>query len=136
MTAYSNLPGQAVLPLDAYRVEDLERDARRADHKVLRADCTGASDKAAVLKAIGEGFGLPAHYGQNLDALYDCLTDLKAPADARQPGLLLIVRDLPPPPALMAPDRDALLDVFRDSAEHYFDREVAFRVFYSVRKAR
>ncbi|MFB9503262.1 barstar family protein [Saccharothrix mutabilis subsp. capreolus] len=36
----------------------------------------GARTKSAALAAIGEAMEFPDHYGQNLDALYDCLTDL------------------------------------------------------------
>jgi len=36
----------------------------------------GARSKSAALAAIGEAMGFPGYYGQNLDALYDCLTDL------------------------------------------------------------
>ncbi|MEU4802668.1 barstar family protein [Actinosynnema sp. NPDC023587] len=36
----------------------------------------GARSKSAALAAIGQALDFPDHYGQNLDALYDCLTDL------------------------------------------------------------
>ncbi|WP_121003199.1 barstar family protein [Saccharothrix australiensis] len=36
----------------------------------------GARSKSAALAAIGEAMAFPDYYGQNLDALYDCLTDL------------------------------------------------------------
>jgi len=32
-----------------------------------------------VLTAIGEALGFPDYYGRNLDALWDCLTDLAEP---------------------------------------------------------
>lgn len=35
--------------------------------------------KAEFLASVGEALGFPAHYGRNLDALWDCLTDLTAP---------------------------------------------------------
>lgn len=31
-------------------------------------------DEAALHDAVARGLGLPAHYGRNLDALWDCLT--------------------------------------------------------------
>jgi RNAse (barnase) inhibitor barstar len=134
MTAFSNIPPQAVLPLGAYRLDELERDARRADQRCLRADCAEATDKPSVLARIGRDFGFPAHYGVNLDALYDCVTDLPAPDEAAQPGFLVILQNLPDTPAFGVAERAALLDVFRDAADYHFDHGTAFRVFYSIRK--
>ena len=136
MTALSNLPPQAVLPLDAYRVDDLERAARRTDQRWLRADCSAARDKAGVMAALGRGLSLPKHFGANLDALYDCLTDLEPAPDAASPGWVVIVENLPDGPGFDVEQRDALLDVFRDAADHFFDRGMAFRVFYSVSRDR
>lgn len=36
----------------------------------------GLSDKLAVLDAMAAEFAFPETFGRNLDALYDCLTDL------------------------------------------------------------
>jgi RNAse (barnase) inhibitor barstar len=135
MSALSNLPAQAVLPLGAYRLPDLERQAAAADQRWLHADCGKATDKAGVMSALAGGFSLPAYFGANLDALYDCLTDLEPLPDARQPGMVLVLEGLPDGPGFDAAQRDALLDVFRDAADDFFERQIAFRVFYSVRDA-
>lgn len=37
------------------------------------------TDRAGVLEGIGRALGFPDYYGQNLDALWDCLTDLTRP---------------------------------------------------------
>lgn len=39
---------------------------------------TGAATKAEFLAAVGETLGFPDHYGQNFDALSDCLHDIGA----------------------------------------------------------
>ncbi len=39
-------------------------------------DCTGISTRQALHQALQEAMSLPEWYGRNLDALYDCLTDL------------------------------------------------------------
>ncbi|MCO5107692.1 MAG: barstar family protein [Burkholderiaceae bacterium] len=133
MGTLSNIPPQAVLPLSAYDRDALARAAERADQRLLRADFARATDKRGVMAAIAEAFSLPAHFGHNLDALYDCVTDLRPRGEAEQPGFLVILENLPDTAAFGREQRDALLDVFRDAADFFFDRKTAFRVFYSVR---
>ena len=132
MSALSNIPAQAVLPLSAYDLADLRRAAARADQAFLHADLQAATDKPSVLRAIGESFALPAHFGENLDALYDCLTDLEPPSRADRPGFVVVLESLPETDGFDAKARQALLDVFRDAADMFDDRGLAFRVFYSV----
>ena len=132
MTAFSNIPPQAVLPLGAYDLDELRKSARRADQRLLHVDLAGAQGKAEVLDRIAAAFELPDHFGRNLDALYDCVTDLRPLPEADQPGFVVILENLPGGNGQVGQGRDALLDVFRDAADFFFDRETAFRVFYSV----
>lgn len=134
MSALSNIPRHAVLPLGAYDRNGLIRAAQQTDQVLLDCDCSHADSKAEVLAALGKGLQLPDYYGKNLDALYDCLTDLEPSEDASKPGFVLLIENLPDASQLPNDDRDALLDVFRDAADHFYDNDVAFRVFYSVRK--
>ncbi len=133
MSALSNIPRHAVLPLGAYDKAGLERGALRMDQTLLRCDCSAAASKADVLARLGEGLGLPAHYGANLDALYDCLTDLKPSEEASSPGFVVLLENLPDTSLMPREERDAVLDVFRDAADFFYDENIAFRVFYSVR---
>lgn len=134
MGTLSNIPAQAVLPLAAYDRDALRRAADRADQRLLAADCSQAIDKPAVLAAIARAFALPTHFGQNLDALYDSVTDLQPVSGAEQPGFLVFLENLPDTDGFDRKARDALLDVFRDAADYFFDRQTAFRVFYSVNR--
>jgi RNAse (barnase) inhibitor barstar len=133
MTALSNIAAHAVLPLGAYKLEDLHKSAEQADQVWLECDLTSASSKHAVMDQLGSAFKLPKHFGKNLDALYDCLTDLKPDSDAGKPGFVVVLRNLPDTKEFDSEQRDALLDVFRDAADFFYDEEVAFRVFYSVK---
>lgn len=135
MSAFSNIPAQAVLPLGAYSLDDLVRAARHADQRLLQANLVSCEDKKAVLATMAKSFSLPKHFGQNLDALYDCLTDLKPLDGASSPGIVIILENLPNSKTFAAADRSALLDVFREAADFYFDQKTAFRVFYSTQKA-
>ena len=40
---------------------------------------SGGSSKAEALDAVGRALDFPDYYGRNLDALWDCLTDLTRP---------------------------------------------------------
>jgi RNAse (barnase) inhibitor barstar len=136
MTALSNMPAQAMLPLAAYDLDELLRNATRSDQTVLRADFDGVHDKAGVMRRLAERFGLPGHFGGNLDALYDCMTDLKPLPGADHPGFVVVLQRLPASDQFDRDQCDALLDVFRDAADFFFDKGIAFRVFYSVANAR
>ncbi|GMV03299.1 MAG: barstar family protein [Burkholderiaceae bacterium] len=132
MGALSNIPPQAVLPLAAYDLDALERAARRAEQRLLRVDLARVTDRRGVLAAIAGAFSLPAQFDLELDALYGCMTGLKPGGDDGQPGFLVILENLPDTADFGRAQRDALLDVFRDTADFFFDRQTAFRVFYSV----
>ena len=135
MTALDILPPQAVVPLGRRRLDSLERQSRAAGQRWLLADCTGARDKAGVMAALARGLGLPKHFGANLDALYDCLTDLEPAPGTETPGLVLAITHLPHGPGFDALQRDALLDVFRDAADDFAGRGIAFRAFWSLSAA-
>ncbi len=132
MSLISNLPAQAVLPLSAYDLDALLKDAVRADQTILRADFGSVSDKSGVMRELASGFELPEHFGRNLDALADCLSELE-PEEADRSGFVVILRDIPNGPGFDRDQRDALLDVFRDASDLFDERGIAFRVFYSVR---
>jgi len=44
--------------------------------KTVTIDCAAIADKAALHKALSEALDFPDWYGHNLDALYDCLTEI------------------------------------------------------------
>ncbi len=122
------LPEQTVRSLGARDVEELRRWAEQAGHRFVLVECSGCVDRRSVLMAIGRAFAFPDWYGANLDALYDCLTDL---AERDEPGWLVVLERLPDEAAFNASDRAALLDAFRDAAERFAERSVALRVFHS-----
>ena len=45
--------------------------------RVWHIDFKALRSKESMLKKIATELEFPAHFGRNLDALYDCLTDLK-----------------------------------------------------------
>jgi RNAse (barnase) inhibitor barstar len=119
-----------VQSIRAYRVDDLMAAAQAAGHHFLYANTAHAQSKQEVLEAIAQAFLFPAHFGKNLDALYDCMTDL-VHKSGPQPGFVVVLEQLPDNPRFDREAREQLLDVFRDAADFWAERRVAFRCFYS-----
>jgi RNAse (barnase) inhibitor barstar len=119
-----------VQSIRAYRAEELLEAAQGAGQHFLYANLTEAQSKQDVLEGIAEAFLFPAHFGKNLDALYDCMTDLVHKAGA-QPGFVVVLEQIPDNSRFDREAREQLLDVFRDAADFWGERKVPFRCFYS-----
>jgi RNAse (barnase) inhibitor barstar len=128
-SSLNDLPSNSVRPLGRLSAATLREWAAAAGQRFFEIDLAGCHDKKAVLRAIGKGFGFPAWYGANLDALYDCLTDLLEDSDAA--GYVVVLEHLPREGDFDGEARAALLDVFRDAADAFADRGVPFRVLYA-----
>lgn len=130
MNLLKTVAPNAVQSIRAFRVADLQNEAARLGQHFLYAYCAEAGTKQKVLALIAEAFHFPRHFGKNLDALSDCLTDLVYKAGP-QPGFLIVLEQLPNTPKFDKEARENLLDVFRDAADFWAEKKVAFRVFYS-----
>jgi RNAse (barnase) inhibitor barstar len=119
-----------VQSIRAYRVEDLMQAAESVGQHFLYVNLTTAQSKQEVLEGIAEAFLFPPHFGKNLDALYDSMTDLVSKAGA-QPGFVVVLEQLPDNPRFDREAREQLLDVFRDAADFWGERKIPFRCFYS-----
>jgi len=124
-----------VQAIRAYRVEDLMAAAEGAGQHFLYANLTDAQTKQDVLDKIAESFLFPAHFGKNLDALFDCMTDLVHRAGS-QPGFVVVLEQVPDSVKFDREAREQLLDVFRDTADFWAERRIPFRCFYSFAVAR
>jgi RNAse (barnase) inhibitor barstar len=119
-----------VQSIRAYRVDELMGAAQAAGQHFLYANLADAQSKQEVLDKIAEAFTFPLHFGKNLDALYDCMTDIVHKSGA-QPGFVVVLEQLPDNPRFDREMREQLLDVFRDAADYWADRRIPFRCFYS-----
>ena len=119
-----------VQAIRAYRVDDLMTAAETSGQHFLYANLTEAQTKQDVLEGIAQAFLFPPHFGKNLDALYDCMTDLVHKA-GQQPGFVVVLEQLPDNARFDREAREQLLEVFRDAAEYWSDRRIPFRCFYS-----
>lgn len=72
-------------------------------------DCRYFSDKVTAHNQLKERLGFPDHYGKNLDALYDCLTELS--------GCRILLQNAASLQQL-GPYGESLLNTIRDAAEH------------------
>lgn len=119
-----------VQAIRAFRVDDLMSAAQDLGHHFLYANLSKAQTKQEVLEQIAEDFLFPAHFGKNLDALYDCMTDLVHKSGA-QAGFVVVLEQLPDNSRFDREAREQLLDVFRDTADFWGERKIPFRCFYS-----
>jgi hypothetical protein len=125
-----NVPMNQVQSIRAFRVADLQLEAQRLGQHFLYAHCAEAITKTQVLSTLAKSFYFRRHFGKQFRVLGDCLTDLTHKAGP-QPGFIVVVEQLPNTPKFDREAREILLDVFRDAADYWADRKIAFRVFYS-----
>ncbi|MDB5772445.1 MAG: hypothetical protein JWM42_2819 [Burkholderia sp.] len=130
MSLLKTVPPNLVQSIRAFRVTDLQEEAYRLGHHFLYAYCAEAETKQQVLGSIAESFHFPRHLGKAFDGLGECLTRL-AHKSGSQPGFLVVLEQLPNTPKFDKEARETLLDVFRDAADFWGEKKIAFRVFYS-----
>jgi len=119
-----------VQSIRAHRICDLQDAAAALGHHFLYANLAHAQTKQDVLELIATQFTFPPHFGKNFDALYDCMTD-PLHKSGPQPGFVVVLDQIPVTPKFDKEVREQLLDIFRDAAEYWGDRRIAFRCFYS-----
>jgi RNAse (barnase) inhibitor barstar len=119
-----------VQSIRAFRVQDLQDAARSLGHHFLYANLASAQSKQDVLDLLAQQFILPAHFGKNFDALYDCMTD-PVHKSGPQPGFIVVLEQIPANAKFDKEAREQLLDIFRDTADYWAERKVPFRCFYS-----
>lgn len=123
-----DLPRQCVRSLRGLDTDELRAWAQAAEQRFVLADLSGCKDKPSAMRMLGHAFSLPSWFGANLDALFDSLTDEETWPVGR--GAVVVLDSLPYTERFGVEERDALLDVFRDVADHYAETGMPFRVFY------
>lgn len=135
---FRHIKPQSVQSVKSFTAEQLREAADTLGHRFVAVELSGLAAHAGrsatkstlkhdVLAAIGSALALPAHYGANFDALYDCLTDFPEAA----PGLVMLLDRIPTGAGFDADARETLLETFRDAADFYVETGTPFRVFYS-----
>jgi RNAse (barnase) inhibitor barstar len=129
-TPLKGVRSNIVQSIRAFRVQDLQNAALMLGQHFLYANLASAQSKQDVLDLIARQFILPAHFGKNFDALYDCMTD-PVHKSGPQPGFIVVLEQIPANVKFDKEAREQLLDIFRDTADYWADRKVPFRCFYS-----
>lgn len=124
-----------VQAIRAFHVEELEAAAAALGQHFLYVNLSTAQNKQDVVDLIGEQFFLPAHYGKNFDAVYDCLTD-PVYKSGPQLGFVVVLEHIPTTAKFDKEIREQLIDSFREISEYWSDRKIPFRCFYSFAVAR
>lgn len=119
-----------VQSIRAFHIPDLQKAAATLGQHFLYANLAHAQNKPDILELISTQFHFPAHFGKNFDALYDCLTDPLHKAGP-QPGFILVLDQIPTTTKFDKEAREQFLDCFRDAADYWAERKIAFRCFYS-----
>ena len=129
-TPLRHVRSNIVQSIRAYRIQDLQAAAETLGAHFLYANLAHAQTKADIFELLATQFHLPAHFGKNWDALYDCMTD-PIHKSGPQPGFVVVLDQIPTTPKFDKEIREQLLDVFRDTADFWGERKIAFRCFYS-----
>ena len=88
--------------------------------KVYTVDFYGVRTYIDIHTRLSDGFGFPAYYGANLDALWDCLTDLLCDT------VHIELRNFDVLEKLEAEYAQKILSVFRDLKHAYHDEYYDF----------
>jgi RNAse (barnase) inhibitor barstar len=89
-------------------------------------DAAHADSKSALLAALAKGLKLPEHFGDNWDALADCLED----GDwLGSHGMVIAIRHAAHYQKTHASDWETLNDILNEAAEYWRERHKPFWVF-------
>lgn len=111
------------------QVDLLKAEAEKCGHHFIHILCAVGMTKQQILQRIASAFQFPRHFGDNFDALYDCLTDLEEDGDLH--GFIVVLEHLPNTSESDKEISATLLDVFKEATDFWAGRKVLFRVFYS-----
>lgn len=112
-------------------VAPLLEAGRAAGFLCVRIDLAGCRDKAGLLGRLADALEFPGWFGQNWDALADCLGDLEwLPADS----YLLVLEGADELRQAAPRDYWVALEILAETARAWRERQVPFRVFINATK--
>jgi RNAse (barnase) inhibitor barstar len=106
--------------------EAVKTAASAARLKCAVVDLHGLGGKTQLLSALGKGLKLPEHFGNNWDALADCLEDDDWLGNH---GIAIVLRHAAAYRKSYRVDWDTLTDILSEAAEYWQERHKPFWVF-------
>ena len=88
-------------------------------------ECGRAKTQSALLNAVEHALDFPGHFGHNLDAMYDCLTDLVLEHDK---GMVILLQHWHEDDERQKEDNKKFTQVFEDAVEFARENGKAFSV--------
>ena len=107
---------------------EIERDAKAAGLHVARMDIGHAHDKVEFMAHVSKGLSFPAHFGGNLDALHDSLTDLSWLGAATK-GVVLVFEKSKHFGAGHKHEFDEAMEVLQSVADYWREQGKPFYAF-------
>lgn len=106
----------------------LVKAAKKADLRLLRVDLKGVRDKQGLLTAIATALKFPEWFGDNWDALEDCLTDLSW---LKARGYVLLLEHCAELGKHAPRELDVAVGVFESVAEYWQEHNRPFWALFS-----
>ncbi|KON82479.2 barstar family protein [Azoarcus sp. PA01] len=118
-----------VYHLPQHGAEAITRAAHELDFPVLQVDLSGCADKGDFLARIAAGLQFPDWFGQNWDALADCLGDMTwLPAD----GYVIILEHADRLRGAAEADFITALEIFDEAVREQADEGVPLWIFVGL----
>lgn len=118
-----------VYHLPQHGAEAILRAAHELDFPVLRVDLSGCANKGDFLARVAAGLEFPDWFGQNWDALADCLADMSGrPAD----GYVIILDHADHFRVAAEADFIAALEIFEEAARERASEGIPVWIFVAL----
>jgi len=108
--------------------DPIKAAAAAAKLKYCAVDLHGVGGKNELLSALGKGLKLPEHFGDNWDALADCLEDSDWLGGH---GMAIVLRHAGAYGKTYRTDWETLSEILGEAAEYWQERHKPFWVFVS-----
>lgn len=115
-----------VFSLPAHDIETLAEVALERRFAVFRVNLAGCTESSEVLERLADQLHFPDWFGQNWDALADCLTDFSWHEAA---GYVLVLEQLGDFRAAGDDDFDTLIEILSDSSASWSVLGIPFWAF-------
>ncbi len=113
------------------KVDILEKDLhwfRRSNFKIIEINCSDWTNSNCIHRSLSKELSFPDYYGNNMDALNDCLSDVEIPGE----GLIVVLKHFDIVPEEIGQN---IVDVFANNSRRHilFGRKLILLIQVSSR---